>query len=106
MSKLIKKVSSYVEDIRAYEVACFGSSHDKGGRYDPVADVRVFMEGRDVVLTFDGAGFDHFSADCDFPQATAWLNRERLSEISERLGYDMQEANSYTLRFVALSEAQ
>ena len=106
MSKCFKMIKDYVEDIRAYEVACFGPSHDKGGRCDPVADVSVVMDGKDIVMTFDGAGFHHFSELADYPQQYAWHNRETMQRLSERLGYIMQPVNAYTLRFVALSDAQ
>lgn len=77
-------------------------------RYDPVADVDIWTGPKirrwdprsraDVVLTYDGAGYDYLSPQADYPSVSRKY-RTMLEKAARRLGYYMEDVNSWSAGF-------
>tara|TARA_Y100000310_G_scaffold338820_1_gene429585 strand:- start:5009 stop:5296 length:288 start_codon:yes stop_codon:yes gene_type:complete len=91
-----------------------GAGHGKGGKYDPVADVLVWAgrdidtyaprggEGADVIIAYDGAGYDIFSPQGDFVTMGGSLGRQyrkKLFQLAKKYGYDAQDINNWSMGF-------
>ena len=74
----------------------------KGGKYDPVADAGVWTgdraqeeAGTDVVLHFDGAGYDYFY----YGSQMAAPYRRAVRAIAKKLGYEMEDNTNWNIGF-------
>jgi len=103
----------YLDDIRAEESRDMGADHGKGGKYDPVADIKVWAgkdidtyaprggEGADVIIAYDGAGYDLFSPQGDYAHMGAWgqKHRKKLFQLAKKYGYDAEDINNWSMGF-------
>ena len=83
----------------------------RGGKYDPVADAGVWVgkeaermtqtSGRapDVVLHYDGAGYDVFSGQGDYAYMGLHKYREHVKKLGEKYGYFAEPLNNWSLGF-------
>jgi len=108
VERLRKAIWDYLEEkIRKPEVEFFGSDHAKGGRWDPLADVRIrpsatsgvdLFSTADLELYYDGAGHDHLSPAGGTPE-TAEKHQSALSELARKLDFFAEEYDSTSLAF-------
>lgn len=110
---LHKALLKYLDDIRAKEARESGPKYGKGGKYDPVADVKVWSgrdidtyapsggENADVIIAFDGAGYDLFSYRGDYAMMGAWGQqyRKKLHELARKYGYHSEDINNWSMGF-------
>lgn len=80
----------------------------RGGKYDPVADVGVWVgpevarysdSGADVVLHYDGAGYDVFSDSGDYAYMGLRKYREHVEKLGAKYKYHVEPLNNYSLGF-------
>jgi hypothetical protein len=81
-----------------------GEGWGKGGKYDPVADTGVWVgqaetkrytrSGADVVLHFDGAGYDYFNYNTPLRQY-----RQMVQKLADKYGYMMEDINNWSIGF-------
>ena len=83
----------------------------RGGKYDPVADAGVWVgeeaerrtqtSGRapDVVLHYDGAGYDVFSEQGDYAYMGLRKYRKHVEKLGEKYGYFAEPLNNWSLGF-------
>lgn len=66
------------------------------------ADVTKYTGGTAaLVISFDGGGYDLLSPESEMPRY-AETNRDKLSDAAKKLGYHMEEFNSYQIGFYPL----
>jgi hypothetical protein len=99
LKRAVEKVVDQIRNLLAGD-----PDFEPGGRYydDPVADVQIWTGsqagGADLVLAYDGAGYDWFSLNAEYPRtADRW--REKLFEAAERLGYHAEDRNNWSMGF-------
>jgi hypothetical protein len=83
----------------------------RGGKYDPVSDVGGWVgkeaermtqtSGRapDVVLHYDGAGYDVFSDQGDYAYYGIRKHRDHVKKLGEKYGYFAEPLNNWSLGF-------
>ena len=60
---------------------------------DPVADVRIIEKDDHVLVTYDGAGYDWFSYNCEYGMKI----RDRLFTALEKEGFHAEDQNKWSL---------
>lgn len=74
---------------------------------DMFVDVQIWVgsavdkytdSGADLVLAYDGAGYDYLSPYADYPSVSD-AHREKIIEIAEQLGFFMEDLNSWSAGF-------
>lgn len=81
----------------------------RGGKYDPVSDVGVWVgkdevkrysdSGADVILHYDGGGYDVFSDYGDYAYMGLRKYRDHVEKLGEKYGYDVETLNNWSLGY-------
>ena len=81
----------------------------RGGKYDPVSDVGVWVgkdevkrysdSGADVILHYDGGGHDVFSDHGDYAYMGLRDYRDHVEKLGEKYGYDVEPLNNWSLGY-------
>ena len=64
---------------------------------DPLADTVIREEGRNVMLHFDGAGYDYLSVNSDYESTL----RQDVFDKAESLGWEGDDYSCYAMEFFA-----
>jgi hypothetical protein len=105
---LAAALRKYLGDIQSENARELGPTWGAGGRYDMLADTGVWIgeeikrftghTAPDVVLHYDGAGYDYLSYDTCIQRY-----RSEILAIAQRLGYGMEDLNCWSCAFYTLS---
>ena len=101
---LVKAILAVLEKIRA-DGAELGPDWGKGGKYDPVTDTGVWVgdeirryvgkdSSADVVLHYDGAGYDYLNYNSPIRKY-----RAAIQSVAGRLDYLMEDINGWSTGF-------
>jgi hypothetical protein len=81
----------------------------RGGKYDPVSDVGVWVgkdevkrysdSGADVILHYDGGGYDVFSEQGDYAYYGMRKYRDHVEKLGEKYGYMVEPLNNWSLGY-------
>ena len=101
--RLKENLETYLHSIQLKEEKEMGPKWGKGGKYDPVADVGIWIGddldrrdayNADVVLHFDGAGYDYFTYTSPLREF-----RRAVEGIAKKLGYHMEDLTNWSIGF-------
>lgn len=101
--KLVKAIQAYIDKLREADRKMCEEIDIRFS--DPFADTVVKTVDKDsdfhpaeVVLTYDGAGYDHLSINADYP-SVADKNKEAIRTIAEKHKYFMEDYASWATCF-------
>ncbi len=94
-AKLIAGLNETLDEFRQSEKKLMEES---GISYrDPLADTVIREEGRNVMLHFDGAGYDYLSVNSDYESTL----RQDVFDKAESLGWEGDDYSCYAMEFFA-----
>jgi len=94
-AKLIAGLNETLDEFRKSEKKLMEES---GISYrDPLADTVIREEGRNVMLHFDGAGYDYLSVNSDYESTL----RQDVFDKAESLGWEGDDYSCYAMEFFA-----
>ena len=109
-AKLAEAIRGYLRQIQDESQEMMGGdpTWGQGGPLDPVGDSGVWVGSEiqqytksdaDVVLHYDGSGYDLFSPSGELAYGGDWAYRERIEAIAKDHGYHSEDLNGWSLGF-------
>lgn len=110
--KLAKAIEKYMREVQdeSQRQMDGDKAWGRGGKYDPVADVGVWIgdeakrksdSGASVVFHFDGAGYDMFSTQGDYAHMGLRQYRQYIERLARQHGYEAEDLNNWSMGFWA-----